>query len=161
MILNARNKAGLSREKAAGLLNIGSRTLQNYEFGFTIMPPETALKMQEIYKDPTITARYCSEHCPIGQIFAHPVPDHDNLCQSVLGLLDEHSDVTVLRETLTKIAADGVIDQSEKPIFETIMNELLDLEMKIKELKLQAARIVSIPDMMQRKKERPLVTAAR
>jgi transcriptional regulator with XRE-family HTH domain len=159
MFKEARNQAGISRDEAAFRLHIGSRTLTNYEHRVTVTPPEIALKMQEIYRVPTLTARYCSEYCPIGQVFAHSVPEHDNLCQSVLGLLDEHSDVTELRETLTKIAADGVIDQNEKPIFETIMNELLDLEMKIKELKLQAARIVSIPDMMQRKKKRPLQAA--
>lgn len=161
MFLNARNKSGLSREKAAGLLNVGSRTLQNYEFGFTIAPPETALKMQDIYKDPTLTAKYCSEYCPIGQIFAHAVPDHDNLCQSVLGLLNKHSDVEQIRVKLMEIAEDGTIDDHEIADFELAMEKLLELEKKIEALKLQAARVVSIPDMMQRKKKRPLVTAAR
>jgi len=159
MFKDARNRAGISRHDAALRLHIGSRTLTNYEHQVTVTPPEIALKMQELYRDPTLTAKYCSEYCPIGQIFAHRVPDHNNLCQSVLGLLDEHSDVTELRETLTKITADGVIDQREKLIFEKIMNELLDLEMKIEELKMQAASIISIPTMMQKRKETALAAA--
>ncbi|MGI5892901.1 MAG: hypothetical protein ACOX7H_09295 [Bacillota bacterium] len=161
MFREARNRAGISRDEAAFRLHIGTRTLTNYEHQVTVTPPEIALKMQEIYQDPTLTARYCAEYCPIGQIFAHAVPDHDNLCQSVLGLLNKHSDVEQIRVKLMEIAEDGTIDDHEIADFELAMEKLLELEKKIEALKLQAARVVSIPDMMQRKKKRPLVTAAR
>jgi DNA-binding XRE family transcriptional regulator len=160
MFREARNRAGISRDEAAFRLHIGTRTLNNYEHGITITPPEIALKMQEVYQDPTLTAKYCSDYCPIGQIFAHQVPEHNNLCQSVLGLLDEHSDVAELRATLTKISADGVIDEHEIPVFKSIMEELLELEMKIEELKLQAALMINLPELMQ-KKRKPLALAAR
>lgn len=158
MFRSARNQSGLSREEAAFRLHIGSRTLTNYEHGNTTVPPETAFAMQEVYRDPTITARYCSEYCPIGQVFAHDVPEHNNLCQSVLGLLAEHDDVGKMRDTLIEIASDGVIDEHELADFEKIMDELLALEMKIEELKIQAAKIISIPSMMQKRK-RPLKAA--
>jgi DNA-binding XRE family transcriptional regulator len=160
MFREARNRAGISRDEAAFRLHIGTRTLTNYEHQITVTPPEIALKMQEIYQDPTLTARYCAEYCPIGQVFAHSVPDHGNLCQSVLGLLEEHNDVAQIRDNLVRIASDGVIDEDEIPIFKNIMAELLDLEKRIEELKLQAASLISIPAMMQKRK-RPLVTAAR
>lgn len=158
MFKKARNQAGMSREEAAFQLHIGNRTLTNYEHQITVTPPEIALRMQEIYQDPTLTAKYCSEYCPIGQIFAHQVPDQQNLCQAVLGLLKEQADVEEIRGTLVEIAADGVIDEAELPTFERVMDELLDLERQIEELKLYAASIISIPAMMQKRK-RPLIAA--
>lgn len=158
MFREARNRAGISRDEAAFRLHIGTRTLTNYEHQITVTPPEIALRMQEIYKDPTLTARYCSDYCPIGQVFAHSVPDHGNLCQSVLGLLEEHNDVAEIRDSLIEIASDGIIDAHELDVFEDIMDELLDLEKKIEEIKLQAAHMLSIPAMMQKRK-RPLQAA--
>lgn len=159
MILNARNKAGLSREKAAFRLHLAAKTLNNYENGHSIVPPETALRMQDVYKDPALTARYCSEYCPIGQIFAHQVPEHNNLCQAVLGLLKEQNDVEQIRTKLIEITADGIITQDELSEFELVMDELLDLEMKIENLKLQAASMISIPAMMQKRKKTALAAA--
>ena len=158
MFISARKIVEMSREEAAGRLSIGTRTLNNYEHGYTIVPPDTALRMQEVYGDPTLTARYCAEYCPIGQIFAHSVPDQQNLCSAVLGLLKEHNDVMKLRESLIEISADGVIDQYELPAFQNILDELIDLEKKIEEVKMHAATMISIPEMMQKRK-RPLAAA--
>jgi len=55
---------------------------------------------------------------------------------------------------------DGIISPDEIPAFAKVVDELLDLEKKIEELKLQAASMISIPAMMQKRK-RPLATAAR
>lgn len=152
MFKDARIAAGLSREEAAFQLHIGTRTLLNYEHDQSIAPPEVALEMQEVYGDPTLTAKYCSEYCPIGQVYAHSMPDQLNLCHAVFGMLNEHTDVAKMRDALIAIMADGVIDQDELPIFEKVINELLDLEKKIEELKLAAASLVSIPAMMQKRR---------
>lgn len=160
MFRDARTKTGMSREEAAFRIHIGSRTLSDYENGVTTPPADVVLRMSEVYEDPGLVAAYCAQCCPIGQVYAHSVSDHGNLCQSVLGLLDEHSDVAELRATLTKIAADGVIDEHEIPVFKSIMEELLELEMKIEELKLQAALMINLPELMQ-KKRKPLALAAR
>ncbi len=159
MFRQARNRAGMSRDEAAFRLHIGTRTLTNYEHQITVTPPEIALRMQEIYKDPTLTARYCADYCPIGQIFAHRVPDNQHLCSVVLGLLKEQADVENLREKLIEITADGVIDQDEIPELERILEELMDLEKKIADFKLHVAKLVSIPAMMQKRKEATLAVA--
>lgn len=159
MFREARDRAELSRQEAAFQLHIGNRTLNNYEHGITITPPEIALRMGEIYHDPILTERYCSDYCPIGQIYAHSVPEHQSLCQAVLGLLKEQNDVEQIRAKLIEITADGVIDMDEIPIFEGIIDELLDLEKKIEEVKMQAALIMSIPAMMQKRKKTALVAA--
>lgn len=158
MFKDARKGAGISREEAAARLNIGIRTLNNYEHGFSIVQPDTALHMGEVYEDPTFTARYCAEYCPIGQIFSYSVPEQQNLCSAVLGLLAEYSDVGKMREDLIKISADGIIDTTELPAFQNILEELMDLEKKIEEVKLHAASMISIPAMMQKRK-RPLAAA--
>lgn len=159
MFREARNRAGISRNEAALRLHIGTRTLTNYEHQVTVTPPEIALRMQDIYQDPTLTARYCAEYCPIGQVYAHQVPENQHLCSAVLGLLKEQTDVEKLREKLIEITADGIIDHHEMPHLEHILEELMDLEKKIAEFKLHVAKMISIPAMMQKRK-RPL-TAAR
>lgn len=152
MFESARINAGLSREEAAFRIDIGTRTLANYEHDHTLVPPKTALTMQDVYGDPTLTARYCSVYCPIGQIFSHTIPAELNLCHAAFGVLKEHTDVAKMREALIDIMADGIIDQTELPVFEKVLNELLDLEKKIEEMKLAAASLVSIPAMMQKRK---------
>jgi hypothetical protein len=72
-------------------------------------------------------------------------------CQAVLGLLKEQNDVARVRDNLIEITSDGIIDDEEKQMFESIMDELLDLELKIEEVK--TALIMSIPAMMQKKEK--------
>lgn len=156
---DARLEAGLSREEAAFRLHIGGRTLYDYETGKTLVPPDIALRMAEVYKQPTITARYCEESCPIGQVYAHPVTVR-SLCGAVLGVLNKHNQVTVLRDTLVAIAEDGVIDDVEKADFEVILEELLELEKQIETLKLYAATVVNLPQIIKRVKEKDRAKAA-
>lgn len=153
MFKAARKAAGLSIEAAAFKLHIGSRTLINYENGHTLVPPEIVLKMAEVYGQPVLTAKYCADYCPIGQVYAYPLVDKD-LATIVLGFLKEHNDVRLIRSRLIEIAADGLITEEEIPEFEAILNELLDLEQKIEELKLWAARLLPIATMIRRRKEK-------
>jgi DNA-binding XRE family transcriptional regulator len=67
MFIDARKKAGLSRDEAAFRIHIGSRTLLNYEHEMTIPPPDVALKMAEVYDDPSLTADYCSNIAQLGR----------------------------------------------------------------------------------------------
>lgn len=158
MFLSARTAAGLSREEAIERLGIGShKTLYNYENGYTAVPPDIVLQMQQVYHEPTLAARYCSDHCPIGRIFAHNISSTE-LCRCVVGLAKEGKDVYRMRDELMAIAEDGTISPDEVERFEKIMSELLDLESKIEELKLAAAPYISIPKMMLERK-RPLVAA--
>lgn len=153
MFKDARKAVGMSIEEAAWRIHIGTRTLVNYENGHTLVPPEVALKMAEVYSQPTLTARYCAEHCPIGQKYAYPVERRD-LPAAVLGLIKEFNDVKLLRDKLIELASDGVISEDEVPEFERILNELMDLEQKIESLKLLAASVVPIDQLIRRRKEK-------
>lgn len=158
MFLCARNAAGLSREEAIERLGIGShKTLYNYEFGFTTVPADIVLLMQQVYHDPTMAAKYCSDHCPIGKVFAHNV-NNTELCRAVVGLVKEEKDVYRIHDDLMAITEDGIISPDEAGTFKRVMSELLDLEKKIEEIKLAAAPFISIPEIMLEKK-RPLEAA--
>jgi transcriptional regulator with XRE-family HTH domain len=152
----ARKAAGLSIEEAAWRLHIGNRTLFNYENGHTLVPPEVALKMAEVYGQPALTARYCAEECAIGQAYAYPV-ESKNLPALVLGVIKEQNDVRQIRDKLIELAADGEITEQEMPEFQRVLDELMDLEQKIEALKLWAARIVPVAAMIRRRKEKAAV----
>lgn len=160
MYREARKAAGLSITEAAWRLHIGSRTLVNYENGHSIVPPEVALKMAEVYEQPVLTARYCSEHCPIGQTYAYPV-ESKSLSALVLGLIKEQNDVRQIRDKLIELAADGEITDEEMPEFQQILDELMDLEQKIEALKLWAAKFLPVAAMIRKRKEKAALTAAR
>ena len=149
----ARNKAGLSAEAASFRLHIGRRTLINYEGGSSTIPPEVVLKMAEEYEQPSLCAKHCSKNCPIGQKFAQDVEEKE-LEVAVLRLLKNHTDVRLIRDRLTEIAEDGIIDSEEMPDFENIMEELLGLERSIMAMKLLAAKVLPLDKMIQREKEK-------
>lgn len=67
---------------------------------------------------------------------------------------------TTLRDTLVAIAEDGVIDDVEKADFEVILEELLELEKQIETLKLYAATVVNLPQIIKRVKEKDRAKAA-
>lgn len=139
MFKTARSTAGLSRECAAHQLYIGTRTLADYESGRTIAPPDVALRMAEVYKEPALPADYCAKVCPIGQVLAHSV-ERSEFAVTVLRVLRELSDVEQLRDRLIRIAADGELRQHEVDEFESILKEAVELEKRIGELKIYALR---------------------
>lgn len=156
MLRNARNQAGISRDIAALKLHIGSRTLQNYETGITSAPPDVILKMAEIYHAPELPAEYCSEMCPIGQIYAHNLAKQEQLAVTVLGLLQGMASVQSIRANLINIAADGQVEEKERPEFRRIMQDVCELERRIGELKLAAMRNgISVEEMMPEERRVP------
>lgn len=139
MLKKARNAAKLSREEAAHRLYIGSRTLADYELGKTIAPPDVVMRMAEVYREPALTADYCSKICPIGQVLAHSL-DRSEFAVTVLRVLKEFADVERLRDNLVNIAADGKLHDHEVDEFEVILKEMVELEKCISELKYFALR---------------------
>lgn len=156
MFKEARKKAGLSIQEAAFRLHIGSRTLVSYENGYTLMPPDVVIKAAEVYNEPLLCARYCTESCPIGQVFTQPV-EVRSLAEAVLSLMKEYNDIQEMRNKLIEVAADGVITEDELPIFRKILDELLDLEQRIEELKLWAFCVLPVKEIIQKRKEKAVV----
>lgn len=153
MLKTARKAAGFSIEEASFRLHIGSRTLVNYENNHSALPADVALKMSEVYKKPGLSARYCSEYCPIGQNYAYPI-EQKSLTGAVLGLIKEMNDVKAVKDKLIELASDEIISEEEIPEFERILSELMDLEQKIETLKLLAASLVPVDQLIHRRKEK-------
>lgn len=160
MLREARKQAGLSREKAAARIHIGTRTLFAYESGQSMVPPEVVLKMAEVYNRPDLPANYCAQMCPIGQLIAHQY-EKTSVATMVLGLLKELEDVEKIKSKLISIAADGQVDANERTEFQKIVKEVVELEREIGELKQFAARIgINLASIMPRIKEKAALQAA-
>ena len=148
MFRTARNATGLSREEAAHRLYVGTRTLSDYEACKTIAPPEVVKRMADVYQEPELTADYCSKICPIGQVVAHCV-ERSEFAVTVLRVLKEFADVERIKDQLIHIASDGKVGPHEEDEFRVIMQEMVELERWIGELKYFALRHgIEVQDIM-------------
>jgi transcriptional regulator with XRE-family HTH domain len=134
MLKCARKAAGLSTEQAAFMVHIGRRTLINYEEGITIAPPEVVLKMAEVYGKPTLTARYCSDICPIGQVYAHR-PEQIDIQAVTVKMVRDYNFFGEANKILLEIAYDGEITPDETERFEVALSQALGIEKDIEALK--------------------------
>lgn len=160
MYKSARKEAGFSIQEAAWQLHVGSRTLTNYEQGYTIPPPEVVLNMVKLYNCPELTAKYCAKICPIGQVYAHCY-ERNNMATTVLSLLKEFTDVEKLKDKLIAIACDNRLDESEIPEFRDILKEAIELEKAIGELKQWAEKHdIKIEEIMRQQKEKDAIVGA-
>lgn len=138
MYMMARLVAGIkSRERAEGKTYISERTLAKIETGERQPKPDEVMAMVDAYRQPTLAINYCQHECPIGQRFSTKAEEKD-LASAVLGIIKEYRDLKQVKGELIDIAADGVIDETEKQSFEKILHELDELGQAIKGLKLWA-----------------------
>lgn len=75
LLVESRQKAGLSKTSAAAMLYIDRRKLTYYEN--SVPPADVVLLMSKAYQDPALPERYCSELCPIGLRYHTPVEIRD------------------------------------------------------------------------------------
>lgn len=121
-----RRAAGMTQEKAAELLGVAPRTLQAWERDESTPPNCQVLRMCDIYGSPTLAI----EHLRFTSIIAYDVlppvreiPMAQAVCQllsSIRKLEEIHAG-----DQLLQIAADGRVDELERPDFDQL---LLDLE---------------------------------
>ena len=136
----ARKEADLTLEEAAWQLNVAPRTLGKYESGELRVPPETAIRMGQVYNMPELPLNHCAKHCAIGQIY-HPVFELGNVAIGTLQLMRELRDVNERMGALVNIAADGHISPEELPEFETILQELAELGEAIERMRLLGKKV--------------------
>lgn len=143
MYRQARKDAGLTLEEAAWRLNVAPRTLGKYESGELRVPPETAIRMGQVYNKPELPLHHCAGSCAIGRIY-HPVFEIGNVATGTLQLMQELQDVNEQMNALIRIAADGRITPDEIPEFEAILQELTELGEAIERMKLLAIKKVGL-----------------
>ncbi|GAB6181721.1 hypothetical protein JCM14036_30400 [Desulfotomaculum defluvii] len=139
MLKDARKKTGLSLEAAAQRAFSDPKTLSRYENGHSFPPPERVLLLAEIYDQPDLPHRYCSQMCPIGRILWPGAMDKD-IAAVVLSLLISLEQARSKMDRLVEMACTGNIPENEAEQFKDILESFLVLEQAIENLKLWAAK---------------------
>lgn len=132
-----------SREYAAEMIGCSVSTLSDYELGLTkIVPPDRVCKMADLYNAPELRNQYCSSECPIGKHLSL-VTNIGALETITLKLISKlrPSLIEELKDDLIRIAADGVIDCTERQLFNQCLRTLTELKQSIEELSLLASKI--------------------
>ena len=127
-----------SREGAAELLGVSPSTVADYELGNTkVVPVDKVDQMAELYNCPELRTLYCRTECPIGKRM--PLATQTGCLESValrfLKAFDPDR-LDDIRNALIEIAADGKIDESEKPEFQVILKMADDLSLILSEMRL-------------------------
>lgn len=139
----SRESLGLTREKASSMLEvITPDRLVKIEGDKTNPYPEEILAMSKVYQMPDLCNYYCSHICPIGQVYVPEVKMKD-LSHIVLEMLAALNRMSVKKERLIEIAADGGIINDEIDDFIEIQNELEKVSMTITSLQLWAEKMLS------------------
>lgn len=132
-----------SREKAAEIIGVDRTRLARIELD-TIPPyPEEVKAMAEAYNMPELCNSYCARECPIGRnsVPEVTIDDFDRLALKVLGSL---KDIDSLRASLIAISEDGVIEDSERPAFQDILDSLQKISTNAKALRLWAMKNIRL-----------------
>lgn len=128
-----------SRETAAEAIGIDRTRLARIELGTVTPYPEEVLALSRAYHMPELCNQYCAKECPVGRLTIQEVTitEFDRLILKVLG---STTNIDELRSSLIKIAADGIIDDSEKPEFHSVLESLERISENAQALKLWAMK---------------------
>lgn len=132
-----------SREKAAELIGIDRTRLARIELDSITPYPEDVKAMAEAYNAPELCNAYCARECSIGRdsVTEVTIDDFDRLALKVLGSL---KDIDSLRASLIAISEDGVIEESERPAFQEILDSLEKISTNAKALQLWAIKNIRL-----------------
>ena len=117
----ARLSTGMSQERAAELLGLSVESLKQYEGGKTVPKDETLAKMVEAYSCPWLALEHAQATDTLGvmpEVTPRPLP------MASIALRNRLQDATGRLDALLRIAEDGVIDEAERPEFDSIVVEL-------------------------------------
>lgn len=117
----ARLSTGMSQERAAELLGLSVESLKQYEGGKTVPKDETVARMVEAYSCPWLALEHAQATDTLGvvpEVTPRPLP------MASIALRNRLQDATGRLDALLRIAEDGVIDEAERPEFDSIVVEL-------------------------------------
>lgn len=123
-----------SREGAAEIMSIDRGRLYRIEKEVVNPYPEEVHLMADLYHAPELRNHFCKEMCPLGGDI--PKADLADLDRISVKALSTFRKLAEARELLLDITEDGVIDESEKPQLNRILETLSDLECVAQSLKL-------------------------
>lgn len=114
-----------SRDGAADMMAIDPGRLYRIESGIADPYPDEVHMMANLYCEPYLRNYYCSKCCPLGCNVPEVQPaDLDRITVKALSTLRK---VNSVKDDLLTITEDGMIDESEKPILDNIIETLEEL----------------------------------
>ncbi|MEA4901891.1 hypothetical protein [Desulfitobacterium sp.] len=135
----ARIAAGYaSRDTASIEVPYSPETIGRHERGDVPVAPEDAMVYARSYGRSDILIRYCAD-CPVGRATGKQVTDRD-LPFATLRLTQRlRKAAKDIAATLEEIADDGIVDEGERPVFNTALASLEELGETITDIVLFAA----------------------
>ena len=129
------NERFFSKEYAAEQLHISAGQLQDYELGITkCIPPDSRLRMADLYNAPELRNLYCKEMCPLGCDV--PRVELEDLDRIAVKALSSFRKVIAAKEGLLDIVEDGIVSPEERPELEKIMATLDEVSSIAQSLKI-------------------------
>ena len=117
------NEGFYSKEFAAAHLHISVSQLQDYELGITkCIPPDSILRMADLYNAPELRNLYCKEMCPLGCDV--PTVELEDLDRIAVKALSSFRKISAAKEGLLDIVEDGIISSDERPELNKILETL-------------------------------------
>lgn len=144
----ARKVTLLTQEEAAERLDLSPETLKRYEGGRLVPSGETVARMCEIYRTPWLALEHAKATDALGVL---PEIEAKALPLATIALTNRLRTAADRLAGLLRIAEDGVIDETERPEFDAIVQDL-------RETIAAAYQVIYAPGA---KKERPEVAASR
>lgn len=123
-----------SREGAADIMSIDRGRLYRIESRIANPYPEEIRLMADLYNAPELENYYCTNICPLGGDM--PKADIATLDRISIRALSTFRKLGDTKEMLLDVAADGIVDESEKADMQKILENLEELEQVAQSLKL-------------------------
>lgn len=139
-----RNPDVSSREKAAELLGISVSTLANYELGVTkFVPVDIIVLMADLYNAPELKHMYCAQECPIGRgrPIAVEITSIERIALRLLKTINDDS-IRSFRESLMDVALKGVDGESDRIIYEALIERIDEIMVVLSELRMLGEKSV-------------------
>lgn len=117
----ARKESCLTQEQAAERLEVSETTVKAWEQGQRVPDNETVARMVELYETPWLALEHAQATDTLGvmpEVTPRPLP------MASIALRNRLQDATGRLDALLRIAEDGVIDEAERPEFDSIVVEL-------------------------------------
>lgn len=124
-----------SRESAAEILGIDRTRLAHIELGTVVPHPDEVLMMMDAYNSPELLNYYCSTLCPLGIGTVAPIASA-KLETVTLQLLSVTQQLPEIKNGIVQIAADGRIDNDERPKMEHYLHTLEEIDKAIQAIRM-------------------------
>ena len=139
----ARERLGLSREKASELTGIEPSKIERIENEKILqISPYDVCDMASAYKEPMLCNHYCSNECPIGMKYV-PEVKMESLKEITIEMLASLNSLEKQEDRMLEIARNGRVEESELEDFVFIQKELEQLSAAVDSLRMWSERMMA------------------